>query len=206
MSSRKTRRKLSGGLKRPIVVELSVDDPIIAFSKEIKDQLIDKIKEKYNKIGWFRKQVVAKSPGWFTSKSKYIVNEKLPHIIKLISQKLNDQGLDVQPLRDSDIYVEIEYANAEAKPIKNDFIIHKDNHSVIDCNVHTFMVFLDMDCQGGELAFYSPKKEFIESLDSTSKNDDTKKVVMYNGGWYNNPLPITHGKRVVVMYYLRQHT
>lgn len=203
-------RKASGGNKyvAPILLELPIDDPIITFSENIKQQLIDKIKEKYDKIGWFRKKVVATSPSWFTS--NFIVNPKLIDILPLVSQQLNKHGLHVkEKLMHSDILVEIEYANAEAKPIKSEFIIHTDNHGGIRGKVHTLMVFLDMECRGGEVAFYSPKKEFIdsfgESKNSKSKNSKSKnKVLMYDGGLYNNPMPITDGKRVVVTYQIRQ--
>jgi hypothetical protein len=207
---RNRTRKVSGGKKYvpPILLELPIDDPIIIFSEEIKQQLIDKIKkEKYDEIGWFRKTVLAKSPGWFAFKSKFIVNEDLPRIIPIISEKLNKHHLYVkEKLMHSDIFVEIEYANAEAKPIKTDFIIHTDNNGGINGKVHTLMVFLEMDCHGGDLAFYSPKKEFIESF-GESKNSESKnkvKVLMYDGGLYNNPMPITDGKRVVVTYQIRQ--
>ena len=45
------------GIESPIVKQLPIDDKIIEFSEEIKQQLINKIgPEKYNKIGWFRKK------------------------------------------------------------------------------------------------------------------------------------------------------
>ena len=71
-------------------------------------------------------------------------------------------------------------------------------------NVHTLMVFLEMNCQGGDLAFYSPTEEVIESFDGKSIKKKFKKVLMYDGGLYNNPMPITDGKRVVVTYQIRQ--
>jgi hypothetical protein len=133
------------------------------------------------------------------------VNEELPGVIRIISQKLNEHGLHVkQQLRHSDIFVEIEYANAEAKPIKTDFIIHTDNDGGIRGKVHTFMVFLEMDCHGGELGFYSPKKELIETFGESKNSKNKVKVLMYDGGLYNNPMPITDGKRGVVTYQIRQ--
>jgi len=205
---RKNNRTRKGGKKYvlPLLLELPIDDPIITFSEDIKQQLIDTIKkEKYDKIGWFRKTVLTNSPGWFTFKYKFIVNEDLPRIIPIISKKLNEYGFRVkEKLMHSDILVEIEYANAEAKPIKTDFIIHTDNDGGIHGKVHTLMVFLEMDCHGGDLAFYSPTEKVIESFDGKSIKEKFKKVLMYDGGLYNNPLPITDGKRVVVTYQIRQ--
>jgi hypothetical protein len=79
-----------------------------------------------------------------------------------------------------------------------------DNDGVIRGKVHTLMVFLEMDCHGGELGFYSPKKEFIDSFGESKNSKNKVKVLMYDGGLYNNPLPITDGKRVVVTYQIRQ--
>ena len=204
---RKGKRSRKGGGKygpdAPLVLELSVEDPIIVFSEGLKQQLIEKVKmEKYDKLGWFRKEVT-ESPGWF-SKSRYLVTPEISTILPLISEKLTEHGLPVkEKLTSADFLVEIEYANAGAKPVETDFIIHTDNDGGIKGKVHTFMVYLDMDCDGGELGFYSPNGKFIESFDGKS-NSKTKKIIMYDGGLYNNPQPITHGKYVVVSYQIRQ--
>jgi hypothetical protein len=208
MSTRKRTRKCirKGGAKyygmnAPIQLQLSVDDPILIFSEGIKQQLIEKIKmEKYDKLGWFRKEVVTESPGWFTPKSRYIVTPELTAILPLISQKLNEHGLHVKKtLTSSDFLVEIEYANAGNKPVEADFGIHQDNDGGITGNVHTLMVCLEMDCEGGELAFYTPEEEHIESFDCKSKGD----VTLYDGGLHKQIQPIKNGKRVAVTYQIR---
>lgn len=205
---RKFNRTRKGGSKygmmnAPIVLQLPVDDPIIIFSEGIKQQLIEKIKmEKYDKLGWFRKMVVTQYPGWFSYKSKYIVTPELTAILPLISQKLNEHGLQVkQKITSSDFLVEIDYANAGKKPVEADFGIHKDNDGGIHGNVHTLMVLLEMDCEGGELAFYTPKEEYIESFEGKSKDGVT--VFLYDGGLHKQIQPITNGKRVAVTYQIR---
>ena len=83
----------------PVVLELPVDDPIIVFSEGIK-QLIEKMQmKKYDKPGWFRKEVVASPPGWFASKSRFLVIPDISTILPLISEKLNKHGLRVKHRR-----------------------------------------------------------------------------------------------------------
>jgi hypothetical protein len=203
--SRKGTRKGGSkyeGMDDPIELELSKDDPIVIFSEGIKQQLIEKMKTKYDKLGWFRKEVVPKSLGWFASTSRYMVNPELTNLLPLISQKLNEHGLHVKKnLRSSDFLVEIDYANAGKKPVEADFGIHQDNNGGITGNVHTLMVCLEMECEGGDIAFYTPEEEYIESFGGKSKGG--VKVFLYDGGLHKQIQPITNGKRVAVTYQIR---
>jgi hypothetical protein len=217
MSTRKRRQKQTytrkGGTKYgdevrlPVAIQLSMDDPIIVFSEGIKQQLIEKIKlAKYDKLGWFRKEVVAEPHRWwFSSNSRCIINPELLDILPLVSQKLREHGFHVkQMLTPSDFLVEIEYANAGVRPVTSSYVIHEDNdNDSINGRVHTLMVCLDMDCEGGELSFYTPKKEYIESFDGKSKHGKVT-TLLYDGGSYKQPEPITNGKRVVITYQIRQ--
>lgn len=204
--NRRSKRIRKGGKYEPdapVVLELPVDDPIIVFSEGIKQQLIEKMKMKYDKLGWFRKNVVASPPGWFASKSRFLVTPDISTILPLISEKLNKHGLRVKrTLTPSDYTIELEYANAGNKPVKSDFVIHQENEGDID-GVRVLTVFLDMDCDGGELVFYSPDEEKIESFEGKT-NSKMKKIIMYDGELYNKPEPITNGKRVVITYLIRE--
>jgi hypothetical protein len=197
------------GIEPPIVTELSTVNEIIKFSEEIKQELIRKIGPgNYNKIGWFRKKIMADIPtGCFVDKTKFIIDQRLPHIIGLISEKLIEKGLHVKKeLKSSDINVEIHYANAESKPIGSGLVIHQDNDGGINGLLHTFIVYLDIDCQGGELEIYSDKKDFVKQIDvKTVKNPGTKNIVMFNGGLHHKPNQIKNGKRVIVSYQIRQN-
>ena len=195
------------GIEPQIVTELSIDDEIIKFSEEIKQQLIDQILlENYNKIGWFRKKIRADIPtGCFVKPAKFIINERLPYIIELISQKLIKNGLPVKKkLHSSDINVEIHYANAKDKEIGSGLVVHQDNDGGIEGFLHTFIVYLDIKCHGGELEIYSDKEKLVNTIDVKNVNPDTKKIVMFNGGLFHKPNKITNGKRVIVSYQIRQ--
>ena len=196
------------GIEPPIVTELSIDDEIIKFSEEIKQQLINQIRlENYNKIGWFRKKIRADIPtGCFVKPAKFIINERLPYIIELISQKLNENGLPVKEnLNSSDINVEIHYANAKDKAIGSDLVVHQDNDGGIDGFLHTFIVYLDITCDGGKLEIYSDTgKKIVNTIDVKTEKPDYKTIVMFNGGLYHKPREITNGKRVIVSYQIRQ--
>ena len=197
------------GIEAPKVIPLPIDDEIIKFSEAIKQQLISKITpEKYNKIGWRRKKIVTNPPGCLIlNKNKFIINEGLPAIIELISQKLNENGLPVKKeLQSSDINVEIHYANAKDKEIGSGLVVHQDNEGGIDGFLHTFIVYLDIECVGGELDIYSAEgKEVVKTIDvKTEILPNTKNIVMFNGGLFHKPRKITNGKRVIVSYQIRQ--
>ena len=139
--------------------------------------------------------------------NKFITDERLPDIIDRISKILNANGLPVKErLESSDINVEIHYANAKDKPIGSGLVIHQDNNGAISGFLHTFIVYLDIECMGGELDIYSNNgKALVESIKVKTENPETKNIVMFNGGLYHKPQPITDGKRVIVSYQLRQN-
>ncbi len=210
---RKGKRSRKGGgkyygMEAPIVLELPVEDPIIAFSEELKKQLMETLtkKKKTNDVGWVRKYVVAKSP--LITSSDLIVNKGLSTILPLISKLLADNGLEVKDhLASSDISVEIEYANAKEHLVDTDFIIHKDdfiNRRGIVHPIFTLIVCLDIDCDGGEIGFYSLNKKLIDKIKIHSETPERKKIVMYNGGLNNKAEPIKNGKRVIVSYRIKQ--
>jgi hypothetical protein len=207
--NRRSKRRKGGGqyygMEAPIVLELPVEDPIIVFSEELKRQLMEKLAKKKEIIGWMRKYVVAKSP--LITSSDLIVNKGLSSILPLISKLLADNGLEVKdPLVSSDISVEIEYANAKEHLVDTDFVIHKDDfidRRGIVRPVFTLIVCLDMDCDGGEIGFYSLNKKLIDKI-KVRETPERKKIVMFNGGLYNKAEPIKNGKRVIVSYRIKQ--
>lgn len=188
-----------GYRQSPIVLQLSMEDPIIAFSEELTQQLM------YTETGWFHKQVVPER-GCFTCSdlygpcSKNIVHEDLLSMIPLISKRLNEHGLPVitDPSA-SDINVEIHYANAGNEPVHSSLDIHQDNDGGMSGYLHTLIAYVHVDCQGGELNIYSDQEELLEQIQIKANM-----VVMFDGGLYHQPQKITNGTRVAVSYQIRQ--
>ena len=121
---------------------------------------------------------------------------------------LNENGLLVQEdLKPTDINVEIHYANVkEGGKIGSGLVVHYDNDGGIEGLLHTFIVYLDIECEGGELEIYDDKgKKILETIDVRSvKPEEEKKIVMFNGGLYHKPKEVTQGHRVIVSYQIRQ--
>jgi hypothetical protein len=207
MSTRKcrkggTRKADYGTGESPVVLELPDDDPLIVFSEELKKQLIHQHKENYEKVGWFTKGVLAKpQTGWFSSKSSLVI-PTLYKSMHSVVKKLEEKHFQVKKdLQTSDILVEIEYANAATKPIGSNLNIYSDDDDeLIGMPTYTCMVCLDMECEGGEIAFYSdPDSKPIESIGGKAK-EGFKKVILYSGRLYTKPAPITNGRRIVVIF------
>jgi hypothetical protein len=201
------------GIEAPIVTHLPIDNEIVKFSNELKDQLITEFGVKnYDKIGWFRK-IVRKTDiptscfGLFKANvSNFIINTRLPYIIGLISDILNENGLYVvEDPTNLDINVEIHYANANDEPIGSGLTIHQDNDGGITGNLHTFIVYLDIECEGGKLEIYDDTgRKILDTIDVNNDKPNEKKIVMFNGGLYHRPTAITKGKRVIVSYQIMQ--
>ena len=71
--------------------------------------------------------------------------------------------------------------------------------------MHTFIVYLDIDCEGGELEIYDDKgTNLVKKIDVKTSPSDKKNIVMFNGGLHHKPRQITNGKRVIVSYQIKQ--
>jgi glycosyltransferase involved in cell wall biosynthesis len=109
-----------------------------------------------------------------------------------------------------DLFVEkslVEFKDKTTNGIFAPWLIHKDDfidRRGIVRPVFTLIVCLDMDCDGGEIGFYSLNKKLIDKIKVHSETPEKKKIVMFNGGLYNKAEPIKNGKRVIVSYRIKQ--
>jgi hypothetical protein len=131
-------------------------------------------------------------------------------IINLVSRILQKNGLDVKDIKNNsdirnDTNIEVHFAKADKNPVGSGLTVHVDNNGGVEGALHTLIVYLDIDCDGGMLEIYDNKGENkIGEIDPRSDIENQTKVVMFNGGMYHCPTPITNGTRLVVTYQIRQ--
>ena len=114
------------------------------------------------------------------------------------------EGTPVSPVKKMDDWKDPKYYEKDVEKLTRFLVDHY--YETDDTPKSHNIVYLDIECEGGELEIYSDKgKKVVETIDvKTTTTPDTKNIVMFNGGLYHKPRQITNGKRVIVSYQIRQ--
>ena len=105
--------------------------------------------------------------------------------------------------------INIAYTNADTTIVTSGFSSHCDNQGFTNKKVNSIVVYVDVNCEGGELEIYKDGRMFgspvvEEVISPMTQNPDTRKVVLLDGDKYHCPRPVISGKRIAVVYNIKQ--
>jgi hypothetical protein len=183
-------------------LEIHNNHDIVIFANELLLQI------KNNKTEW-NKYFICSSNNKHYINSKhtqrfndFIVNDKIIDIIKNVIDIMINNGFthtfDEQNIESYN--VELHCTNADIDYVYPWSVIHKDNDNGI--LVNTFICYFDVDCIGGELAFYDLDEKTILTTITTKLLNDNKKVVIFSGDILHNPLKIKKGHRYALSFHI----
>ena len=120
---------------------------------------------------------------------------------------LNTNGFNVE--LDDPGKINIVYTNADTTIVTSGFSSHCDNQGYQTKKINSVVVYVDVDCEGGELEIHSESPLFgspiiEETISPMPVSPDTRKVVLLDGDKYHYPKPVIHGKRIAVVYNIKQ--
>lgn len=107
---------------------------------------------------------------------------------------------------DTEISIEIHHVNAETRPMDSQLVIHKDNDKSSYYDGHTLIVYVDVDCKGGDLVIYNSRHSNNKQRIST-KSDIVgfTRCILLDGECYHKPTPVIKGHRISVLYQFRRN-
>ncbi len=122
---------------------------------------------------------------------------------------LNRYGFDVEFPKnfndEQESLIEIHYANSATKPVNTDLAIHCDNDRYEYGDLHTLIIYLDIDCIGGELDIYNWfETKVINSITPKCEDKNKTRCVLLAGNCCHRPKPVLSGKRIAVSYQFRR--
>lgn len=203
------------------VIYLDNETELIKNNKK----LIDEFLKIHTKTGnfWHRIQVIENSEGLSSGPDCWgnrifglneITEEKNKINFRELFYKayciLNKEGYPVKYPNDyndeREISIEIHYANSESKPVENDLVIHCDNDKYSDGDLHTLLLYIDIDCEGGELDIYDNSGyKVIKTIHPKSEDNTKTKCVLLTGNCYHYPNKVLNGKRILISYQFRSY-
>jgi hypothetical protein len=196
-------------------LELSFTDPVVAHFKklfEMNESLHTFIPNQLNDLR-IQEQP---NPCWaYWLNSNYIVDDELSVMISRVKDLMKQNGFESDETTGAFVS-ELHYSYTTDDGImSNTFVIHEDDYGLMDYPVNTFILYLDVKCEGGELAFYNKKQndtcslfgecmgesmyEPLRTVDTHNPTEVSCKVVMFNGSIYHKPNTILSGHRLSIM-------
>jgi len=196
-------------------LELFMTDPIVSHFKKLfeMNELLHTCRP--NQINQFQ---IHKNPNTsysFCNNDTYIVDEELSTIVSIIKDLMNRNGFesdDSTPAFASELHYSFTTDNGI---IPDAFSIHEDDFTSIDYNVNTFILYLDVKGEGGDLVFYDRNQvvtcslfgqcindsiyEPFYTLDTHNPTEISCKAVIFNGSIYHKPTSILNGHRLAIV-------
>jgi len=105
--------------------------------------------------------------------------------------------------------INIVYTNADTSNVTSGFSAHCDNQGYQVKRINSLVVYVDVDCSGGELEIHKDGPLFgnphiEDTVSPIPSSPDTRKVVLLEGNKFHYPKPVTKGKRIAVVYNIKQ--
>jgi len=127
---------------------------------------------------------ITHNPGWFSCFRPIIVDKELPTYIKQVKEMMKDfESID-------EAIVIMQYGIT-----KNTIHCKKEIRKAdSDEKKNVCVIYVDVECEGGELVFYNENKPF-KTIKTTSC-----KVVMFEGSIYHKRNDYSNGHRLTIVF------
>ncbi len=131
-------------------------------------------------------------------------NIEFEYVMELAQSLLEEYHFHTKPVYDLNdersCIIEIHIANAETEIVDSGFAIHKDNDRYMHGNLHTLLVYIDINCVGGELDIFDDSgKKIVKTIPVKSKSNRIR-CILLNGKCYHRPRPVISGKRIMISF------
>ncbi len=131
-------------------------------------------------------------------------NIDFEYLMELAQSLLHDYHFNTKPVYDlndeRNYIIEIHIANSETDIVDSGFAIHKDNDRYVYGNVHTLLVYIDVNCVGGELDIFDDFGKKIIKTIPVKCNFNGIRCILLDGKCYHRPRPLISGKRIMISF------
>ncbi len=185
-----------------------ISEQIFDKSEQLVSYCFDILKKNSKKIQYNQQKLFIMHPKEFVDTNAYkppedelIVDERIDDYVQIAKSILKSNGFVIDE-SNNNYNVELHINNANIVPQKSIFDIHCDDFGGIECNVNTLIIYFNVNCKGGELAFYENEfnlkpKQLISTQNPT---ESTCKVVMFEGNLWHNSMNYQNGQRYLISF------
>lgn len=188
-----------------------ISHPLVSYCIELEKELSEKELELPNAHKYIiDSKEYSKLNTFNISNTNFIINDKINEFVQMAKSILESNGFKSDPTN-SEHNVEIHTSNCTGtKPVISPLAIHQDDYGGTNYPVNTLIVYFNVNCLGGEIAFYQnysknyyfwnkkPQPNLI--IQTQNPNQSSCKVVMFDGAVYHKPLDYYGGQRNLVTF------
>lgn len=178
------------------VIDLDKNHPLIVKSTTLVNEFLEQNKMKDNV--WNRIEVT-NEPRVNCFGKPYTFVHDIDSMCIEASQLLNDYEFNVE--MNENVNVELHYTNAETKKMHSHLAVHKDNDISRYADLHVLIIYVKVECEGGELNIYDRGYDLVNTI-PIKVDDPYIRCVLLDGNCYHQPQPIVSGKRFAVSFQL----
>jgi hypothetical protein len=194
--------------------ELEVSHPLVLYCKSLYEKIHEKIPNKNNIY-----HVIHPSKIEYYQNHKYITDDSIDEYVTIVKSILISNNFKCDIL-DNEYIIELHSGSTNENYVISPFGIHKDDYGGIDCQVNTFIIYFDVKCDGGEIAFYEEdnynikpysldgvyaSKRCYKIINTNGPNNKKCKILMFEGELYHRVLKFSNGHRNLLSFQVKKY-
>ena len=175
-----------------------ISDQLVSYCFDLFEKNSYKIIDKQQKLFVMHPKEFSYVRDYTPPEHEYIIDDRVDDFVQLAKNILKSNGFVIDESNDK-YNVEMHIGNANEIPNESIFGVHRDDYGGIEFKVNTLIIYFNVNCEGGEIAFfdgeYQKPKQIIQIQNPTKS---TCKVVMFEGNVWHNPLKYKFGERFLM--------
>jgi hypothetical protein len=182
--------------------ELELSHPLVLYCKSLYDKMPSILNNKNNIY-----HVIHPSKIEDYQNHKYITDDSISEYVTIVKSMLirNNFKCDIS---DNEYIIEMHNGSTNENNIISPFGIHQDDYGGIDCRVNTFIIYFDVKCDGGEIAFYQEddyNSKPYKIINTNNPNEEICKILMFEGELYHRVLKFSNGHRNLLSFQIKKY-
>ena len=182
--------------------ELELSNPLVLYCKSLYEKIHEKIPNKNNIY-----HVIHPSKIEDYQKYKYITDDSIGEYVNIVKLMLISNNFKCD-LSNNEYIIEMHIGSTNENNVISPFGIHRDDYGGIDCQVNTFIIYFDVNCDGGEIAFYQEddyNSKPYKIINTNNSNNKTCKILMFEGELYHRVLKFSNGHRNLLSFQVKKY-
>lgn len=177
-----------------------ISEPLVSYCFDLFENNSKKIIDRQQKLFVMHPKEFSYVRDYTPPLHELIIDDRVEDFVQLARNILISNGFVIDESNDK-YNVEMHIGNANEIPNESEFGVHQDDYGGIDYKVNTLIIYFNVNCEGGEIAFYDGEnKKPKQIIQTQNPSKSSCKVVMFEGNVWHNPFKYKLGERFLMTF------